>query len=85
MKPFLTLSAVLLSLSLSACSQMPKECQESWKKIEALAQQMGLPEEQIKAQREQFEANLKGLSNEDAIQACNMQNSILGMATQSPD
>jgi len=49
MKSFSVITSSIVILGLSACSQMPKECAESWKKIESLSKQMGMPEDQIKA------------------------------------
>ena len=36
----------LLSLSLTACSPMPKECAETWEKMESFAKSMGISDEQ---------------------------------------
>ena len=66
-------------LSLSACSQIPKECEESWDKLEALSKQMGLNEEQIKEQTKQFEDSIKKQSKEQAIQMCQTQSTFLGL------
>ncbi|WP_353140566.1 hypothetical protein [Acinetobacter pragensis] len=52
--------------------------------MESLSKQMGMPEEQIKAHKKEFEDNIQGLSKEDAIQACNMQSAFLNMASQKP-
>ena len=48
MKKLLMVSTCITLLSLTACSKMPKACVESWEKMEKLAEQMGLPEEQLK-------------------------------------
>ncbi len=84
MKSISIITSTIFILSLSACSQVPKECAESWKKMESLSKQMGMPEEQIKAHKKEFEDNIQGLSKEDAIQACNMQSAFLNMASQKP-
>ena len=68
-----------LCLALTACSNMPKECEESWQKLESLSKQMGLSEEQIKEQKKQFEEGIKQQSEEDAIQICKTQSSFLGL------
>ena len=49
----------LLSLSLTACSPMPKECAETWEKMESFAKNMGISDEQLKQQK----SNLKMKSN----------------------
>ena len=49
----------LLSLSLTACSPMPKECAETWEKMETLAKSMGISDEQLKQQKKQFENEVK--------------------------
>ncbi|WEI04235.1 hypothetical protein PYR78_04085 [Acinetobacter johnsonii] len=51
MKKPLIISTCITLLSLTACSKMPKACVESWEKTEKLAEQMGLPEEQLKEQK----------------------------------
>ena len=80
---FLLSTATLFSLiSLSACSQVPKECTDAWKQMEKLSKQMGMPEDQINAHKKDFQDNIKGLSKEDAIKACNMQSSLLNMASK---
>jgi hypothetical protein len=61
-------------LSLSACSKMPKACVESWENGK-LAEQMGLPEEQLKEQKE-FEEDVKAMNTEEATRMCKIQNSL---------
>lgn len=68
-----------LCFGLSACSNMPKECQESWEKLESFSKQMGLSEEQIKQQKVQFEEGIKKHSKEEAIQICQTQSNFLGL------
>lgn len=82
MKKLLTLSACMTLLSLTACSQMPKACVESWDKMEKLAKQMGLPEEQLKEQKKKFEEDVKAMNNEEAARMCSTQNSLLGLVEQ---
>jgi hypothetical protein len=72
--PILTLGTIL-----TACGGMPKECEESWKHMEDLAKQSGIPEDSLKEQKKAFEEEIKKLSKEDAIQACKAQSSIIGM------
>ncbi|WP_018572629.1 hypothetical protein [Acinetobacter sp. CWB-B33] len=43
-----------------------------------------MPEDQIKAHKKEFEDSIKGLSKEDAVQACNMQSAFLNMASKQP-
>jgi len=72
--PILALGTIL-----TACGGMPKECEESWKHMEDLAKQSGIPEDSLKEQKKAFEEEIKKLSKEDAIQACKAQSSIIGM------
>lgn len=77
---------LLISLSsaiiLSACSQMPSECEKSWEKIEKMALKSGIPKDAIKNQKNDFIAQIKGISEEQAIETCKMQNSFLDLADQ---
>ena len=72
--PILALGTIL-----TACGGMPKECEESWKHMEDLAKQSGIPEDSLKEQKKAFEEEIKKLSKEDAIQSCKAQSSIIGM------
>lgn len=74
----ISLSLIGLSLALSACSKIPSECQDAWNSIEKMAKESGIPEDALKAQKKEFEAQLQQLSKEQAIQACNAQNSVFG-------
>ncbi|OTG82615.1 hypothetical protein B9T33_03965 [Acinetobacter sp. ANC 5054] len=68
-----------LCLGLTACSKMPKECEESWEKLESLSKQMGLSEDQIKEQKKQFEEEISKKPKDEAIQICKTQTSFLGL------
>ncbi|GEK44062.1 hypothetical protein AJO04nite_13200 [Acinetobacter johnsonii] len=61
---------------------MPEACVESWEKMEKLAEQMGLPEEQIKEQKKKFEEDVKAMNTEEATRMCSTQNSLLGLVDQ---
>ena len=61
---------------------MPKACVESWEKMEKLAKQMGLPEEQLKEQKKKFEEDVKAMNTEEATRMCSTQNSLLGLVDQ---
>lgn len=74
----ISLSLIALCIALSACSKIPSECQDSWNNIEKLAKESGIPDDAIKAQKKEFEAQVQQLSKEQAIQTCNAQNSVLG-------
>ena len=80
MKALFLSSAAAILLTLIACSQMPKECNESWEKIESLAKQMGLSEDQIKTQKKEFETNIKNMNKDEAVKSCQMQSAFLGLA-----
>ena len=69
----------LLILFFSGCSPLPKECADSWEKIEKLGLEIKLTEEQMKTQKKHFEENLKNMSKEDAIKTCETQSDILGL------
>lgn len=73
----LGLSAIFF-LSLSACSELPKECEESWSNIEKLAKESGIPQEAINNQKKEFEKQIEAMSKDSAIEACKAQNSIFG-------
>ncbi len=73
-----SMTLVGICLSLLACSKLPSECQESWNNIQKLAQESGIPDDAIKAQKKEFELQVHKLNKEQAIQACNAQNSVFG-------
>jgi len=79
MKLLRLIPILALGTILTACGGMPKECEESWKYMEDLAKQSGIPEDSLKEQKKAFEEEIKKLSKEDAIQACKAQSSIIGM------
>lgn len=72
----------LLSLSFTACSPMPKECSDTWEKMETLAKSMGISDEQLKQQKKQFENEVKQMKSEEAIKICTMQGTALGFIGQ---
>ena len=82
MKKLLILSPCIKLLFLSACNKLPTACIESWEKMEKLAEQMGLPEEQLKEQKKKFEEDVKAMNTEEATRMCNTQNSLLGLVDQ---
>ncbi len=82
MKLLQLMPVLALGTILTACSGMPKECEESWKHMEALAKQSGIPEASLKEQKKAFEEQIKKMSKDDAIQACKAQSSIIGMVKQ---
>lgn len=73
---------VLISLSVSACSPMPKECAETWEKMESFAKNMGISDEQLKQQKKQFENEVKQMKSEEAVKICRMQGTALGFIGQ---
>lgn len=79
MKLLRLIPILALGTILTACGGMPKECEESWKHMEDLAKQSGIPEDSLKEQKKAFEEEIKKLSKEDAIQACKAQSSIIGI------
>ncbi len=79
MKLLRLIPILALGTILTACGGMTKECEESWKHMEDLAKQSGIPEDSIKKQKKAFEEEIKKFSKEDAIQACKAQSSIIGM------
>ena len=82
MKLLRLIPVLALGTILTACGGLPKECEESWKHMEELGTQSGMPEESLKEQKKAFEEEIKKLSKDEAIQACKAQSSILGMVKQ---
>ena len=82
MKKLLMVSTCITLLSLAACSKMPEASVESREKMEKLAEQMGLPEEQLKEQKKKFEEDVKAMNTEEATRMCSTQNSLLGLVDQ---
>ena len=76
-------SAIILltgfSIMLTACSKMPKECEQSWENIADIAKKSGIPDDAIEAQKKEFERNVQEMPKDKAIEACSAQNSIFGM------
>lgn len=79
MKHLLLVPVFAIATLLTACSNMPKECEESWKHMEEIAKKSGIPESALKEQKKAFEEQIKSLSKDEAIQTCKAQSSILGM------
>ena len=79
MKKIYSVIVSSLCFAVTACSQMPKECEQSWKHMENIAKQSGIPEDSIKAQKKQFEEQIKNMPKDQAIQACQAQSAIFGM------
>ena len=79
MKLLQLISIFTLGTILTACSGMPKECEESWKHMEDLAKQSGIPDDSLKEQKKAFEEQINKMPKDEAIQTCKAQSSILGM------
>lgn len=79
MKKLLAVSVMSLTAFLTACSNMPKECEESWKHMEDLAKKSGVPADALKEQKKAFEEQIKNMPKDQAIQTCKAQSSIIGM------
>lgn len=79
MKYLLLVPVFAMTAVISACSDMPKECEESWKHMEKIAKQSGIPEDALKEQKNAFEEQIKSLPKDEAIQTCKAQSSILSM------
>ena len=75
--PILALGSIL-----TACGGMPKECEETWMHMEALAKQSGIPEDALKEQKKAFEEGIKKLPKDQAAQTCKAQSSIIGMVSK---
>lgn len=69
----LGLTSVLI---IQGCSQIPKECEESWNSIEKLSKESGVPQTVIDQQRIEFKKQIQSLNKDDAIKYCQAQNSI---------
>ena len=80
MKKFFVLSMGITLASLTACSKMPSECQESWNKMEKFGKKLGVSKEELHQRKTEFEDNIKQMDPKEAVQLCSTQNSILEMA-----
>jgi hypothetical protein len=66
--------------TLNACSNMPSECEESWKKVEKFGKQVGVSKEELKQRKKEFEVNISKMDREQAKLICSSQNSFLELA-----
>lgn len=82
MKFFSVLALSFSMIILTGCNKMPKECNDAWDKLESFGKQMGVPEDQIKVQKEKFVKEVTAMKPEQAKEQCSMQNSIMGMVGQ---
>ncbi|MBP8063909.1 MAG: hypothetical protein KAY38_02755 [Acinetobacter sp.] len=80
MNKFFLLSMGITLASLTACSKMPSECQESWNKMEKFGKKLGVSKEELHQRKTEFEDNIKQMDPKEAVQLCSTQNSILEMA-----
>ena len=80
MKKFFLLGIGITLASLTACSKMPSECQESWNKMEKFGKKLGVSKEELHQRKTEFEDNIKQMDPKEAVQLCSTQNSILEMA-----
>lgn len=80
MNKFFLLSMGITLASLTACSKMPSECQESWNKMEKFGKKLGVPKEELQKRKKEFEENIEQIDSKEAIKLCSTQNSILEMA-----
>ncbi len=71
-----------LSIMLTACNKIPKECEQSWEHIADMAKKSGIPDDAIETQKKEFERNVQEMPKDKAIETCNAQNSIFGMVKQ---
>ena len=71
-----------LSIMLTACNKIPKECEQSWEHIADIAKKSGIPDDAIETQKKEFERNVQEMPKDKAIETCNAQNSIFGMVKQ---
>ena len=51
MNKFFLLSMGITLASLTACSKMPSECQESWNKMEKFGKKLGVPKEELQKRK----------------------------------
>ena len=68
-----------LSIMLTACNKIPKECEQSWEHIADMAKKSGIPDDAIETQKKDFERNVQEMPKDKAIEVCNAQNSIFGL------
>lgn len=80
MKKLILLSMGITLVSLTACSKMPSECQESWNKMEKFGKKLGVSKEELQKRKHEFEDNIKQMDPKEAVKLCSTQNAILQMA-----
>ncbi|MDY6510924.1 hypothetical protein SKM62_00545 [Acinetobacter faecalis] len=51
MNKFFLLGIGITLASLTACSKMPSECQESWNKMEKFGKKLGVPKEELQKRK----------------------------------
>jgi hypothetical protein len=67
-------------ISLTGCSKIPTECQESWNKVEKFGKQIGLSDSDLKIKKKEFEDSILQMDPKQAAQICESQNSFLQLA-----
>ena len=63
MNKFFLLSMGITLASLTACSKMPSECQESWNKMEKFGKKLGVSKEELHQRKTEFEDNIKQMDS----------------------
>ncbi|WP_163124016.1 hypothetical protein [Acinetobacter portensis] len=80
MKNLILLGMGITLASLTACSKMPSECQESWNKMEKFGKKLGVPKEELAQRKTDFEEKISQMDPKTATQLCASQNSILELS-----
>lgn len=80
MKNFRNLAVIIFLLfGISACSKIPKECEDTWDKIEEIAKSSGVPPEALSTQKKQFEEQVQAMEKNQAIESCKAQSSVFDL------
>lgn len=64
---------------ITACSQIPSECQDTWDSMAKIAKESGIPADAIKTQEKQFFEQMKAMDKDQAIEACKTSNQMFGL------
>lgn len=79
MKSLMAICMGFTFLSLTACSKMPSECEESWDKMAEFGKSMGVSKEEIKQKKQEFENSISQMDVKEAKKLCESQKEFLNL------
>lgn len=79
MKKFPIILLTSFGFIITACSQVPSECKDTWDSMAKLAKESGIPDDAIKTQEKQFFEQIKAMSKDQAVEACKASNQMFGL------